>query len=53
METCVFLCTKKDPRRGQLIENPCKHHFHNAASVKEYLFPATLIVPCLKSIVND
>lgn len=47
-----FLICKKDLRRGPLIENPCKHRLTNAATVKEYLFPATLIVPCLKPIVN-
>ena len=48
----VFFMYKKDLRRGLLIENPYKHRLNNAATVKEYLFPATLIVPCLKPIVN-
>ena len=44
---------KKDLRRGPLIENPSKHHLHNAATVKEYLFPPVTMVHCLKPIVND
>lgn len=53
METCVFLCTEKDLRRGPLIENPSKHHLHNAATVKEYLFPPVKMIHCLKPTVND
>lgn len=52
MSTLTYHYKEKDLRRGPLIENPSKHHLHNAATVKEYLFPATLIVPCLKPIVN-
>lgn len=47
-----FSCTKKDLRRGPLIENPSKHRLHNAATVKEYLFPPVTMIHCLKPTVN-
>ena len=53
MSTLTYHSKRKDLRRGPLIENPSKHHFHNAATVKEYLFPPATIIHCLKPIVND
>ena len=49
---CFFMY-KKDLRRGLLIEKPSKHRLHNAATVKEYLFPSVTMIHCLKPTVND
>ena len=43
---------KKDLRRGLLIENPCKHRLHNAATVKEYLFSSTAMLHCKSQYKN-
>ena len=53
MSTLTYHNKRKDLQRGPLIENPSKHHLHNAATVKEYLFPPVTMVHCLKPIVND
>ena len=52
MSTLTYYNKEKDLQRGPLIENPCKHHFHNAAAVKEYLFSSTAMLHCLKPTVN-
>lgn len=52
MSTLTYHNKRKDLRRGPLIENPSKHHLHNAATVKEYLFPSVTIIHCLKPTVN-
>lgn len=52
MSTLTYHNKRKDLRRGPLIENPSKHHLHNAATVKEYLFSSTAMLHCLKPTVN-
>lgn len=52
MSTLTSYSKGKDLRRGLLIENPSKHRLHNAATVKEYLFPLVSLIHCLKPTVN-
>lgn len=53
MSTLTYHNKEKDLRRGPLIENPCKHRLHNAATVKEYLFSSVTTIHYLKPTVND